>query len=166
MALSFNTGIGKLRITEVLLEYDGPNIFACTDPSGQRYLCALTSWDGHETVWLLTKMTRADLRLVGDGVMSLREAFVGDRCATVLVARGGPAVTVAKVTEVPCAELPPDYMPRAGARLGPPAPAHLVATARARRELRNTARQSAPHMIRNADCQKPATFRIHRQPND
>lgn len=67
--------LGDLRITEVLIEYDGPQMFVCSDEIGRIFLCVHVVPTKMLDNWLYVQVTLTRLADVKLGDITLREAF-------------------------------------------------------------------------------------------
>lgn len=69
----FHTPAGNMRVLNVLLYYDGPALFSCEDPSGQKYIVFLVEETEEGERWFLVPVSNARLERIRAGELGLRE---------------------------------------------------------------------------------------------
>lgn len=67
-------GMGDMAILEILLYYDGPQLFSCQHQD-QKYLCMHVDDEGETEVWLMTPISDSHLNQILTGKQPLRHAF-------------------------------------------------------------------------------------------
>ena len=72
----FDTPLGPMRVLEVYVYYDGPQLFACEDPTGQTYMVHGMEGDSAATRFFLVPMSRERLEEVRTGSITLRESIL------------------------------------------------------------------------------------------
>jgi hypothetical protein len=65
----------EMTVDRVLVESDGPQLSAATDPAGQRWLVFRCRNDGEGSLWLCSPITDHALRQVETGRAAPRDAF-------------------------------------------------------------------------------------------
>lgn len=76
MRLPQGTVLGELRIREVLVDFDGPQLFACTSSMGGVYLVVHAEEAEHSDTWLYVPTTNVAIGKLKRGEMSIRTALV------------------------------------------------------------------------------------------
>ena len=69
-----NTGLGELRMVDVFVYYDGPQIIACCDRQGRTYLASAVERDEDEDVWHYVLLSDRQWEELRRDRISLREA--------------------------------------------------------------------------------------------
>jgi hypothetical protein len=113
------TPFGHLKIDEVFVEYDGPQLFSCSDESvsPRHFLAVHAPATTDADNWLYVLIDTQRLKNVASGKVTLHEAFSRPQDGTIHVVAFAPDHTQ-KITTTSPAELPDDWFPMAGERLG------------------------------------------------
>lgn len=77
--------VGDLHIDEVLVDYDGPRVFVCTDDDGDLRLGLSVVDDGQQAQYCLVPVSAEDLARLRTGEISLRAPFEHARQATMVI---------------------------------------------------------------------------------
>lgn len=112
---------GPLRIDEVLIEYDGPQLFVARNKSNARLLALHISPDAGIDRWLYVRVSPARLRLLKAGQISLREPFeIPEYGVTAIVQyKGDDSTSVLSVQWLNAKELIDDVLPSISSFLEP-----------------------------------------------
>lgn len=111
MAGVINTPLGKLKIIDVLVSFDGPRIFTCTN-SVAKYLAFLVDeldeWDH----WLFIPVTSIRISEIKNGLLSIREALLNPE-SDILFEIFLPLVEEyeAKLMTISRMEIPTEFLP-------------------------------------------------------
>jgi hypothetical protein len=101
-----------LTVDEVIVEYDGPQLFTATDELGRRVLVmSVDEVDGTE-VTLAAQLAPMDLQAVLDGSRELRSAFDGTLPAIVQEVSFGKDGSSVRMVDP--AQIPEEYLPETG----------------------------------------------------
>ena len=121
------TILGRLKIDEVFVDYHGPQLFSCSDHRARpRHLLAVHAPKTEAgDNWLYVYIGLRRLKKVAQGKVDLHAAFSqpenGKIQAVCFMANGATYVRAVKVFQVP-----DDWLPMQGERLGDPGAADLL----------------------------------------
>ena len=73
--LPVGTKLGVLRLREVFVDYDGPQLFSCSDQAGRHLIAVHAPATSEGDNWLYAYISRHRLQSVRAGLTSLRQAF-------------------------------------------------------------------------------------------
>jgi hypothetical protein len=111
--LPVDTMLGELRIAEIYIEYDGPQLFVAENQAGRLFLAVHAPWSDEGDNWLYAEISRRRLaELEGNGV-ELRQAFEApetDTLYTVTFKPGGGS----RVGRLAPMHIPAAWFPKAG----------------------------------------------------
>ena len=111
------TKLGFLRLGEVFIEYDGPQLFACDDEQGRHLLAVHAPATSRGDNWLYIYISLDRLRQVKGGLLTLRYVFSRPEQGFVERVVFTPSGAT-EVMPVEPAALPRDWFPARGERLG------------------------------------------------
>lgn len=110
MGLPQNTQLGNLQMVEVYDYYDGPRLFLAANTGGQRYLAiSVEDLQGGISRWLYAPISERRLRVLNDGSMDLRNAFVSvedEFVFEVFTGASEDSAAPVKSSDLPDTELP------------------------------------------------------------
>jgi hypothetical protein len=112
--------LGDLSLDEVLLEYDGPRLFSCSNRATRRNYLVL--WIGEENgadAWLLAPTSTQAIKKVRNGRLEVRQPFLASESGKVYKLSIKDDTT-AVVEHVPTSALTEDILPEVGERLEGP----------------------------------------------
>jgi hypothetical protein len=75
LMLPVGTKLGNLKVDEVFLEYDGPQLFSCIDEIGRRFIAMHAPRDGKIDNWLYVFVSSRRYKRFLAGQISLRKIF-------------------------------------------------------------------------------------------
>lgn len=71
----FNSPMGRLRMIEIYLSYDGPRLFACVNEAGQKFFGLFVDEDDEAEFYLYAPASEARFSAIRAGGLPLRRAF-------------------------------------------------------------------------------------------
>lgn len=107
-----------LTIDETFVYYDGPKVFTCLSPSGERYICAWAESSETHDKWLCTSITEPRGQQLRSGALALREAFTTPEYALYVATESwsaGSEVFTAQIIDHTA--VPEDWLPAPEFRL-------------------------------------------------
>jgi hypothetical protein len=122
------TMLGRLTIDEVFVDYDGPQLFSCSDDRKRpRHLIAMhaPATDGADN-WLYVYVGVRRLKKITAGCITLHAAFSQPKDGKVLIVSFGPD-GASTVRARQASQVPDDWFPLRGERLGDPGDGRLLA---------------------------------------
>lgn len=114
--LPTGTPLGELTISEVFIDYDGPQLFSCTSNCGFQYIAVHAPMTEHMDNWLYVRVSMRRLEEITAGFVTLRNAFAkpeGGGLWLVSFRNDGSALA----ETVNPLEVEEDWFPAAGERL-------------------------------------------------
>ncbi|RKP51388.1 hypothetical protein D7Z26_16455 [Cohnella endophytica] len=112
MAGIIHTPLGSLNIIDVLVSFDGPRIFTCSN-SVTKYLAFLVDELEESDHWLFVPVTNIRIQEIKNGLISIREALLNAEGDIVFQAFlplvGGYEATIATMKT---SEIPPGFLPQ------------------------------------------------------
>ncbi len=70
--MRFETALGTLTVTEILLDFDGPQILSCRDAAGYRYVAHIVQELADGDRWFLIPVSLERLAAIRQGTIDLR----------------------------------------------------------------------------------------------
>lgn len=125
------TQLGDLILEEVFLDYDGPKLFSCRDPVGQRFIAVLVDEDEDSETYLYVPISADRLAAVRSGRLTLRSAFASSKDGTAYSVRTYLDRVDADVEALAHGEIPEDWLPAEAAVLNLPSSARILSIRRA-----------------------------------
>ena len=111
--LPLHTRLGKLQIIEVLIDYDGPQLFSCMSDDGRVWIATHAADDSESDLWLYARTTQSRLREIVRGRISLHTAFISPSWNILELVRFD-ANQRAQVERVQPESVPEDWLPLPG----------------------------------------------------
>lgn len=102
----------QLKILQILVYYDIPEIFIATDEVGTRFVCLLVDLDNNTVLYISTAISSNRLTDFINGKEDLREIFINPETNQIYIFDELSEVIIAQVYEND--NLPEDYLPEVG----------------------------------------------------
>jgi len=122
--LPTGTHLGDLTLDEVIVEYDGPQIFSCSNDSGQRFIALHIPPSADGDNWLFIPASRERISSVITRAISLRKAFSEPEHDLVHIVTYS-AAGLASAKTMPAQSIPNSYLPNDAGNARPPTPVAL-----------------------------------------
>jgi hypothetical protein len=111
--LPTNSVLGTLEIVEIYIYYDGPRLFACRNKAQQIFLAIWMN----DNEWLYVPVSPSRFQSVRSGAITLFEAIRHAEDKSVLEVKMSLEGQTLSVRDIPCEDLPADWLPDPGERL-------------------------------------------------
>src|SRR5262249_53545261 len=105
------TTLGRLRILETYINYDGPKLFACENAAGQIFLASFVEDQPDAELYLYVPTSRERWIAVRRGAMSVRSAFESPEDGYALLVRRPLADGELEARTITAAEVNPLWLP-------------------------------------------------------
>ena len=117
--LPIGTALGALKMHQVFIEFDGPQLFSCVDQDGRYFLAVHAPPTSHLDNWLYVQVSANRLIATALGAVDLHDAFAGPEGGKVhIVSFTDPSsASGAIVSSVLPAQIEKDWFPDPGERL-------------------------------------------------
>lgn len=112
--------LGRLRIDEVFVRFDGPRLFSALNEAGQRYMAVFAEETEDAEVFLYAPVSEDRYRAIRSGGLPLRAAFSDAQDGRVFVVTSSTEEADQRVEEWEAERLPSDWLPDDDATLSIP----------------------------------------------
>lgn len=116
------SGLGRVRIDEVFLRFDGPRLFSAINEAGQRYIGVFVEETDDAEIFLYAPVSEDRYRAIRSGALPLRAAFSDAQDGRVFVVTSSTEEAGQVVEERGSETVPKDWLPDEDATLGVPTP--------------------------------------------
>src|SRR5690242_4453385 len=111
------TPMGRLRIGQVFISFDGPRLFSCVNESGQRFLGLHVDEDEEAEYFLYSPASTQRLDAVRSGQLPLREAFAEPNDGGAWLVRDPGRASDVSAVWYPSMDLRDEWLPDPNVRL-------------------------------------------------